>query len=367
MKHQRKAWLCLSLLAPAAAMAQTTLGGSNVVFYGKVDLAIDMTNFSSTPTRGASSSRNLSNDISYWGLRGSEDLGGDMRAYFKLESGFAADTGASTGTNSQLFDRESYVGLGGKWGSIQLGSQWTPSLYLQARSDPFSRQGNGSGIIMTQQSPSNPRGFVGSVTQPNAIQYNSPMFDGVTAHVLYGLSERVDAPRTVGSMTDIGLNYLNGPLFVGASYEDQIMPTTPAGGALSNRTLALGGSYDFKFIKLFGYAMKNTITGSSHDVKAYYAGFNLPIDQSTIKATYSGRKMDNGGNASFFALGYYYDLSKRTTLYTSFAHLNNGAATNFGLWPGLKTYSPPPIAGGSGLPVAGQSVNNLEFGIRHTF
>lgn len=366
MTHQRKAWLCLALLAPAAAMAQTTLGSSNIVFYGKVDLAIDMTNFSSTPTRGASSTRNLSNDISFWGLRGNEDLGDGLRAYFKLESGFSADTGASTG-GTQLFDRESYVGLGGKWGSIQMGSQWTPSLFLQARSDPFSRQGNGSGIILTQQSASNQRGFLGAVTQPNAIQYNSSIFNGFSANVLYGLSERVDAPRTVGSMTDIGVNYVNGPLFVGASYEDQILATTPAGGALSNRTLALGGSYDLKFIKLFGYAMKNTLTGSSRDVKAYFAGFNLPIDQSTIKATYSGRRMDNGGNASFFALGYYYDLSRRTTLYTSFAHLNNGAATNFGLWPGLKTYAPPPIAGGAGLPVAGQSVNNLEFGIRHVF
>jgi predicted porin len=368
MKHPCKTLICLSLLMPAAAMAQTALGGDGVVFYGKVDLALDSTHFSSTPARAGTSATYLSNDISYWGLRGNEDLGSGTRAYFKLESGFSADTGANTGGATQFFDRESYVGYGAGWGSIQLGSQWTPSLYVQARSDPFTRQANGSGVSLTQQTPGNQRGFLGAFTANNAVQYNSPTFGGVTAHVLYALAERTTAPTNLGAVTDGSVDYFNGRLYVGAAYENQILASVPAGGTLSNKTYSLGATYDFNVVKLFGYLMHNTLT-NAQNVNAYFAGFNYPFGVSTIKGTYSGRNMTdtNGGSAHFFALGYYYYLSKRTTLYTSVAHMVNGSATNIGLWPSSKTYSPPVIAGGSGLPVGGQNVNSIEFGISHTF
>ena len=351
-------------LAPSIAMAQ----GSNITFYGKIDIALDSTHFSSAPGKASSSARYLSNDISYWGLRGSEDLGDGTRAYFKLESGFSADTGASSG-GSQLFDRESYVGYGAKWGSVQIGSQYAPSLFVQARSDPFGRNNNGNGITLTQQIPGNLRGFVGQSPLNNALQYLSPSMEGVSFRVLHSFSERAAAPRDLGQFSGGSIDYFKGgPLYVGASYEVQKLAGATPATVLSNKSAAVGASYVFSQAKLFGYLMHNTLSNAAA-VNAQLIGVSVPLDLADVKASYSQRKLngDDGSKARIIAVGYFYHLSKRTEVYTSLAYLHNGAGTNFGVWPSDKTYAPPVIAGGSGLPVLGQSISSLEVGFRHFF
>lgn len=367
MTNKLNTLVFLAAAAPVAVFAQSMAPTTNVTFYGKVDEAIDLVRFSSTATKDAQSARYLTNDISFWGIRGSEDLGSGTRAYFKLESGINVDTGGNSG-GAQFFDRETYIGYGAPWGAIQLGSQYSPSLFVQARSDPFSRHSNGTGTTLTQQIPGNLRGFLGATTQNNAIQYISPTFSGVTAKFMYGLTERIIEPREVGRLEAVSVDYAAGPIYLGVAFEEQMLPTVPAGGSRSNRTLSAGGSYDFKVVKLYGYLTKNRLT-DSNDVNTFLVGLNYPFGASTIKTTYAHRNLNDvdGGKTSMYALAYYYDLSKRTTLYSSFAHMNNGAATSFGLWPSNKTYSPPIAAGGSGLPVLGQNINSLEFGVRHTF
>jgi predicted porin len=364
MNKKFTAALILSALAPAAALAQ----GSNITFYGKLDVAFDSVRFSAAPGKAASSARYLSNDISYWGLRGSEDLGDGTRAYFKLESGFSADTGVSSGGN-QLFDREALVGYGGKWGSLQVGSQYAPSLFVQARSDPFGRNENGNGITLTQQIPGNLRGFVGQLPLNNAVQYLSPALEGVSVRVLHSFSERAAAPRDLGEFTGGSIDYFKGgPLYVGASYEVQKLAGAVPLTVLSNKTAALGASYAFPAVKVFGYVMHNTLTNAA-TVNAQLIGASIPLGLADIKTSYAQRKLAGaaGGKTNIFALGYFYNLSKRTQVYTSVARLNNGAATNFGIWPSDKTYAPPVVAGGSGLPVLGQDITSMEVGFRHFF
>lgn len=351
---------------PGIAMAQA-VPTSGVTLYGKLDLAIDTTRFSGTANRAAQNLRYLSNDISYWGLLGTEDLGGGTRAYFKLESGFSLDTGATSGGN-KLFDREAYVGYSGQWGAIQLGSQFSPALFLQAKSDPFARHSNGGGFTLTQQTPGNVRGFAGAGTIENAIQYVSPRFADVSVRVLHGFSEKAVAPKDLGQYDSASVEYAHGPWFAGVAYEDQVLAGTAAGSTRSNRTLTAGLTYDFKVVKLFSYIMRNKLE-DANDVNAWQAGFAYPFGVSTVRGTYTTRRLEDtaGGRAQTFALGYYYMLSVRTTLYTSYARLNNGAATNLGLWPSMKSYLPPVAAGGAGLPLNGQGVSSLELGIRHTF
>lgn len=364
MNTKFKAVLVLSALAPLSAFAQ----GSNITFYGKLDVAFDTVRFSSAPGKASSKANYVSNDISYWGLRGSEDLGDGTRAYFKLESGFNADTGTSSGGN-QLFDREALVGYGGKWGALQVGSQWSPSLFVQARSDPFGRNENGNGITLTQQIPGNLRGFVGQLPLNNSVQYLSPAMEGVSVRVLHSLSERAAAPRDLGEFTGASIDYAKGgPLYVGLSYEVQKLAGPVAGTVLSNKTAALGASYAFVPVKLFGYLMHNTLT-NNRNVNAQLVGASVPLGLADIKASYARRKIDDtaGGKTNIFSLGYFYNLSKRTQVYTSVARLDNGAATNFGVWPSDKTYAPPVSAGGAGLPVAGQNITSLEVGFRHFF
>ena len=357
-----KTLMLVSALAPAMAMAQTPPAGSSITLYGKLDLAVDTVRFSSSPTKAAQTARYLSSDTSFWGLTGSENLGNGLRAYFKLESGFSVDTGANTGGTAKLFDREAYVALGSQWGAIQLGSQYSPSLFVQVKSDPSGRHGNGNGTTLTQQSPGNLQGNVGAVTLDNAIQYISPNISGVSARLLYSLSEKSVAPKDLGEFSAVSVDYVKGPLFVGVAYENQaIASVTPVGLTRPNITLSAGATYDFSVVKVYGYLMKNRL--APNDANTELLGLTYPFGASMIRTSYAQRKTDNvdGSKARILMLGYDYNLSKRTLLYTSFARLINGTATNFNIWPSSKTYA------ATGLPGAGQDINSLELGIRHTF
>jgi GBP family porin len=78
-----------TLAVTAAATAQ-----SSVTLYGRADVSIDHVSIKS-PT-GSKSLTAMSNDGSRWGVRGSEDLGGGLKANFNLENGFAIDNGSIT-------------------------------------------------------------------------------------------------------------------------------------------------------------------------------------------------------------------------------------------------------------------------------
>jgi predicted porin len=187
--------------------------------------------------------------------------------------------------------------------------------------------------------------------------------------VLHSFSERAAAPRDLGEFTGGSIDYFKGgPLYVGASYEVQKLAGAVPLTVLSNKTAALGASYAFPAVKVFGYVMHNTLTNAA-TVNAQLIGASIPLGLADIKTSYAQRKLAGaaGGKTNIFALGYFYNLSKRTQVYTSVARLNNGAATNFGIWPSDKTYAPPVVAGGSGLPVLGQDITSMEVGFRHFF
>ena len=375
MKYKYNVFVYLLLLAPAASIAQTTLGATNITFYGKIDLAFDTTRFSSTSTLPGHMTHYISNDISYWGVRGDEDLGGNTHLYFDLQSGFSADTGSSD--RSGLFSRGSFIGYRASWGAIQIGNQFTPAAYLEYYSDPFTRHAAGNGVTLMQASPASPspvvgRGTFGATATPNSILYISPMIHGVTGKAFYSFSETTTGSTKVGRYAAESLEFVDGPLYLGVAYEDWVVAATTlapsADGQLTQRTLSLAVTYDFSVVKFFAYGMKNTLTGQPH-VNGYMIGFNVPINKLRINTIYSSRETNNsvGGRSTFYAVGLDYNLSKRTTLYSAIAHMNNetsnnpGAPNNYGLWPSLKTYAP------AGMPANGQDLSTLEFGIRHIF
>ncbi len=94
---------------------------SSVTMYGVVDVAVERVKGATSLTRVTSGQQQGSR----WGLRGSEDLGGGLKALFVLETGFNADTG-TLGQGGRMFGRQSFVGLGGGWGAVRLGRQYTP-------------------------------------------------------------------------------------------------------------------------------------------------------------------------------------------------------------------------------------------------
>jgi predicted porin len=247
-----------------------------------------------------------------------------------------------------------------------LGSIYTPALWLSFSVDPYGRANNGAIYNLMQQVPprNSIRGFI--PTQNNAIEYISPLIAGaVTARVMFAPSGQTGDQSRLGQMFSSSLAYDKRPLYVGVSYERSYVNASSLGGSAnprSNTTMTMGAAYTFPWFRASGYLLKNQLSGFN-DVNGYMAGITIPIGTSRIVGSYSARQMthDRNTKASVFAIGYFYPVSKRTTLFTSFAQLHNGASTSFGLWPSETIYNP------QGLPVGGQNVRSLELGIAHYF
>lgn len=346
------------VIAQGTATAQTA-PRDGITLYGRLDVVVDAVRFKDTGTTRGTNARYLSTDTSFWGVRGSEDLGGGWRAQFKLENGFSVDTGA-LGSTTAFWNREALVGIGNnRYGTVLLGSQYSPAFYITAKVDPFQRSGNGTLFNLMQANAGNAqRGY--RLLQDNSVQYISPAFGGFTGRVQYGLSERSVEPRDLGEFKSFGLEFAQGPFYAGLSYEDEGVATTPAGGERSKKTVTLGATYDFKIVKLHGYLLRNRLEAAPGDLDGYLVGLTYPIGSGAIRTSYAVAEIDDvaGSKATVAAIAYTHELSKRTTLYTGFARLNNGFNANFGLWPSSKTY---------GTAARGQDINSFQVGIRHFF
>ncbi|HEY8095974.1 MAG TPA: porin, partial [Methylobacter sp.] len=120
----KKTLIALAVLGGASSAAYAD--GSNVTLYGNIDIGIMSSSVAGTRTTGVQSTQI---SPSYFGFKGSEDLGNGLKAGFDLEGGFMPSTGSgnadqATGT---LFGRTANVTLGGDWGTLALGLQWDPA------------------------------------------------------------------------------------------------------------------------------------------------------------------------------------------------------------------------------------------------
>lgn len=345
----------LAVAAAAATVPFNTHAQSSVTLYGRINVGVESFSYGSTPTRAASRMTALTSDASLWGVRGSEDLGDGNRAYFKLESGFQADTGSVT-DSTKFFGRESYVGLSSpRLGSLQLGSQWGPGLWQSLRADPFLRFGPGGQAYLMQVQ----RGYV--LRYDNAIQYLTPTLGGVSARLYHALGEG----QATGKTTSASIDYSGGPLYLGA-YVEQSRTTgasvgLPATASVSGRTTSLAASYDFSVVKVSAQAQTHRVGGLAN-VNGYLLGASIPVGVGQIKASYV-RKDANNADASSIGVGYWHSLSKRTMVYTNIARLTNKGMAAYRMGPALAEQAALGPAG----PVAGQNATAVNIGVMHSF
>ncbi len=125
----------LIAVAVAAALPTIALAQTNVTLYGIADGGIGMQD------RGGNAKSAIvvssgTQSTSRFGIRGTEDLGGGMKATFNFESGIRADTGLGSPSNAGLdFSRRSVVGLEGSFGSVLLGRDYTPGFSAGGATD----------------------------------------------------------------------------------------------------------------------------------------------------------------------------------------------------------------------------------------
>jgi predicted porin len=313
----KKSLIALAVLAASgAAMAQ-----SSVTLYGRIDTSVG----SIKDTGSASTNKSAVTKVfsggdggltsPRWGMRGSEDLGGGLKANFLLESRFFSDEGTLDGVQ---FKGASWVGLSGGFGEIRLGRSTT--VYDDIRALSYASNVFDSAFTPASNGVFKSGGDYNSRFD-NKITYLSPNMGGFYAGVDFALDE--DASKKADKMA-FKAGYRAGPMHFALGYQDE--------KTIADYT-ALSGSYDFGVASVSGgFNMRDAKTGGAEDTE-YTVGVNVPFGAVALSAGYASSKTEVGstttGKASGFALGATYSLSKRTRAYVGYRaiEVKNGAGT----------------------------------------
>ncbi len=304
----------LIVLAALGAFAGVASAQSSVTLYGRVDLSINK------PT-GTNAKGMTNGSGSRFGVRGVEDLGGGLSAFFNLEHRFNADTGAVSSTD-RFWTGRSIVGLQGGFGKLTLGREYTTAfLQSQLAADPWGWDTVVSGTPSGGLNQLITGGAIARVRNDSSLTYN---FSAAGFSVGAQIAEATDAINNFNKKPfNFALNYAAGPVSLGLGYEK-----TGQVAADTAKWLTVNGSFNLGAVKLGAlYGKGNTAAGADH--KSYLLTAVAPLGQGEFRASY-GRLKDETNNvdaAKGFALGYHYALSKRTTLYTDFLR-NTALATN---------------------------------------
>ncbi|NML44103.1 porin [Ramlibacter sp. G-1-2-2] len=360
-----------ALWGSAAAFAQS----SSVTLYGGIDLALAYYRGDGTGSRiQLVPGGNQNNRI---GIRGREDLGGGLYAAFELEAGFNADngTGLPTNTNNQAngtvlatpgtqgltFNRRSIVSLGGDWGEVRLGRDYVPSFWPIYLYDPF-RTGVGFGGVTIQGTT------VTNLRASNSIGYFTPACGtpgclNFFGQAMYAAGENQSSAAANSDGRTMGLRLGYG----GEPWEVSIATTKTRAAAVGDFTQSSGGgSYGAKFGRLMALVGVNrtglpvAVLNNGNRAPFWQVGAMIYAGPGYFPVAYThvGRNDAQNSSASKIAFGYVYNLSKRTALYTTYAHIENKGALAIPVNVGAD-------AGPTPLP--GHPASGIDIGMRHTF
>lgn len=333
----------LVAFSPLFAAAQT-----NVTLYGVADVAVESSDTDGPEGRNTFvQSGNQS--TSRIGFRGTEDLGNGLKAIFNFEAGVAVDTGASDG--SGLFQRRAVVGLEGGFGTVTLGREYSPIASVAGATDEFGQGFYGSNLSA-----------FGSTNQrltrrlANSVNYKSASFGGAKLLAAYSAGERATGPSN--DLYAVGAEYTLGNLYVGAAYHE-----VKRIAADNDQEYAIGAAY--KFDQLGGLDIKGNYLvanpdGRNNRFTQYNLGAGFPFGASKVLINYQHNELQNGAKGDVVAVAYTYSLSKRTNLYTSYAHQTNNRQAAFGLTSSGNNVTPAAAN-------LGADPSAFTVGVRHAF
>jgi len=325
-----------NLVAAAALLALAGAAQAQVKLYGMLDMSVG--SFENAGGERVTAIESGKMMTSYFGLSGSEDLGGGLKAEFVLESFIGGDTGGNiTNLAGGFWSRGSFVALSGGFGKVAVGQYDNPLFTYGYTYNPFGSSMAFSptmrhyyGLYGVNAEPTAfalgvDTGFVNSVT------YETPNMGGFMATLQFAPKES-SADGAENSYA-AAVAYNAGPFSAALTYTKA--GYTPANTAYlaDQKVWALGTSYDFGVVKAFAQYTDVKTDGffdgdleafveDESKVKIWQLGVSVPLsDKATVMASY-GKAKDKTDDVSdkVFSLGYNYMLSKRTDVYGVFTN-----------------------------------------------
>ena len=353
-----------SLLAVAVAAALPTFAQaqSSVTMFGLLDVGVEYSNAQANATvsdlttnavsvasgKSGLRVREAAGTGSRFGVRGSEDLGGGLKAVFTIEHRLSVDTGDTAGggfntaANGKFWNGQAWVGLEGGWGRLTAGRQYSPIFWMLLPADftGYQYYNNWAGTSGQNVNTVGTGITQGAIRLDNSLSYKSPTMGGVTIYGVYAPGENLQAASaatgsgTTGSGDLWGLagSYQLGGLYLGLGYHAQ--DTKAYGTGAVNQTaqaafqnlLAATGSYNFGNMGLsLGYTKLNfkNIGGTDPSISnILFSGYaNVGTGKIILSmvqhdfSNFTGARNDSGLN---YGLTYVMPLSKRTDVFATY-------------------------------------------------
>lgn len=324
----------LFTLAVFGVVADAAQAQTNVTIYGRMDIGlVKKSEKSFAIGRG---------DNNVLGFKGTEDLGGGLSALFQSEMRFEPDTGTVESGNRPLFQGQSRVGLSGAFGTIRLGRGLTAVQDPNVAYDPFVTKTVGSLIDQVTAKYDSGPGVPGNGARfSNALFYNSPVVGGFQANATIASKEGIATSSGLPGATSttqlpsnpysLSGTYNNGPVSALLGYESNTVET---------KFWQAAGSYKFGAANLMAsYAQQKNVQDVK--TKGWGIGADIVAGPGSVKIGYGETHLDQHASDKKGAIGYWYNLSQRTYLYTDAARTKNGDT--------------------------GDAITAFDIGIRHTF
>lgn len=394
-----------SLLALAAMSAFATAANAqtSVTLYGVVDMPIEYNNHlapglsttanaSGIPQSAAGGGSRVGLQTggglsgSRWGLRGTEDLGGGLKALFVLESGFGLDDGRSQ-QGGRLFGRQAFLGLQSDTvGRLTFGRQYTTMFDMFAN---FSPTGYATlyepvvaqlGTNFRSDNTVKYTAVVGPVTAEAHWSFGTGVAAIGTTALAGGGSGEVPGNFNNNAGGGAGLLYLSGPFGLTVAY-DEWRPTTVIGSPGRSRKIGTAGSYTWGPAKLMAGYRYGRVTGADGTElqrdNYYWIGLNYQVtaplgltlayfydDITQLRApnpTAGGPALASNNPANPWQISFVadYNFSKRTDVYLTAGYVKN-SGLNFDT-------SAVSFANGYFLQQGKNSQVGVAVGIRHKF
>ncbi|WP_321800315.1 porin [Caballeronia sp. J97] len=210
--------------ASAIALAcQSAFAQSSVTLYGVADVSVRYLTNANANNDGKLFMTNGAITNSRIGFKGTEDLGGGLKAIFQLESGVELENGQYS-DSARAFNRAAFVGLSNQYGTLTLGRQKTPLFDMLGDTyDPLTVGNYFENAWL-------PVALGAGLYADNAVKYNGT-FAGLTIGAMYsfgtnytstgagGFSGQVPGHMGAGNMYGFTASYVMGPLSIGGGYQ----------------------------------------------------------------------------------------------------------------------------------------------------
>lgn len=290
---------------------------------------------------------------SRWGIRGSEDLGGGLRANFLFESRIDLTDGSLF--QGTMFGGRSVVGLAGKAGSVHMGLDYNPIFFTKLKSLAFGVAPYGETQTVMRQ---------GTIRARNAIKYDSRDWNGWKFAAIVSSGDGNPANSAAGRNAGFSVDYEKGPLWVGLA-TTRIQVQSDVVHATQESTL--GARYDLGRTRLLANLWEfrtDNRTAPDAKIRVISLGTQTKVGPNgTVLASLSHRNQISptpaaANDAVQLTLGYEHALSRRTLLYTHWVRVDNRNNSNVSV---------------RGVPNSGVGTGNVsdprafQVGMRHMF